>query len=374
MSHLSALSLGYFRNYEQLSLNLQPGLTALWGPNGAGKTNILEAISLLAPGRGLRRARLSDLTKINSDKSWAINTKLRTPHGEVGINTGADPSAPDTDRRLVLIENTKVPQHELAEQLSIVWLTPAQDRLWTDSPGARRRFLDQLVTALHPPHASHLSRYEEALAERNRLLKDGALDARWLASLEHILAAEGMAVASSRRELVNSLNAQLQNSKSDAFPSPELSLLGIESWLDEGPALLAEDRLREELAKNRALDTAAGMTTLGPHRSDLAAYHPAKSMPAALCSTGEQKALLVSLILAHAALIKEARNQPPILLLDEAAAHLDPDRRKALFSALLEGGGQAFLTGTEAALFRGLPQAFSCYEIGAGKAVETASI
>ncbi len=244
--------------------------------------------------------------------------------------------------------------------------------MWTDSPGTRRRFLDQLIIALHPAHAQHLSRYEEALAERNRLLKDGNLDARWLASLENILAAEGMAVASGRRELILELNDHLQNTKNDAFPSPELSLLGIESWLDEGPALLAEDRLREELAKNRALDTAAGMTTLGPPPLGSGRLPPRQIHARRPLLHRRAKSPSRKLDSRPRRLIKAARNQPPILLLDEAAAHLDPERRKALFLALLEGGGQAFLTGTESALFNGLPGAFSCYEIGAGKAVEKA--
>lgn len=373
MGFISSLTLTQFRSYPALSLDgLHTGLMVFTGPNGAGKTNILEALSLLAPGRGLRRAKLGELTHVNSAGPWAVTASWTTPTGDTLLATGADPAAPQAERRVVLIEGQKSSQQELAETLSLVWLTPAQDRLWTDTPGTRRRFFDQLVTALHPAHAGHLSRYEEALAERNRLLKDGVNDAGWLASLEHILATEGMAVAASRRELVHDLNAGLLSDDNRHFPAPLLGVLGVETWLDEGPALLAEDKLRAELARNRALDQAAGVTTLGPHRSDLTALYKAKNMPAALCSTGEQKALLISLILAHARLIRARRGQPPVLLLDEVAAHLDPERRKALFSALLAEGGQAFLTGADKALFDTLDSPNLCYEIGSGRAMKTA--
>jgi DNA replication and repair protein RecF len=362
---LSSLTLTAYRSYAGLALPLSSGLVAFSGPNGAGKTNILEAVSLLAPGRGLRRAKLSELSQIDASQPWAIRAVLSDG---MAVATGADPAFPEADRRVVLIEGQRSTQAELAEQLSVVWLTPAQDSLWRDSPGTRRRFFDQLVTALHPAHAAHLSRYEEALAERNRLLKDGLLDARWLASLEHILATEGMAVASGRHELVNALNATMHD---DAlFPQPHLSLTGVENWLDEGPALLAEDRLRDELARNRTLDTAAGLTTLGPHRSDLIALYPAKNMPAHLASTGEQKALLISLVLAHAELIRASTGRSPVLLLDEVAAHLDEERRNTLYSRLFSGGGQALLTGADPTLFSGLLGRVLCYKIASGQVRE----
>ena len=375
MTHLSALSLTSFRSYKSQRLGFARGLVVLTGENGAGKTNLLEAISLLAPGRGLRRAKLSEFQRQNGAAPWAVSAELQTSSGDLVIGTGADPSAAQpSDKRVVLVEGQRCPQHDLADYLAISWLTPAMDSLWRDSPGTRRRFLDRLVANLHPAHTGHLSRYEEAMAERNRLLKDGMRDDRWLSSLEHVMATEGMAVAASRRELLHDLAAQLAAPHADLFPRPFLALEGIENWLDDGPALMAEDRLRQALATNRALDASVAATTVGPHRTDLLATHPHKTMPAELCSTGEQKALLISLVLAHAALIGSARGQAPILLLDEVAAHLDETRRNALFSALHALGGQAFLTGADRALFNGLFGRVLCYEIASGQAHESALV
>lgn len=402
---LSSLTLTAFRSYESAQLEARPGLMVLTGINGAGKTNILEAISLLSPGRGLRRAKLGEVQKFGSTVPWAVTSTLQTRHGEQQIATGQDPNNPDTDRRIVLIDGNKVGQPELNEHLAVSWLTPSMDRLWTDSPGTRRRFLDRLTAALDPAHTTRLNRYEDALAERNKLLKDGRMDDAWLSSIEHTLATEGVAVMAARRELVAGLqstlhvNSPLSSSPplreregkfepspvntgeggehrepEGAFPAPVLMLEGIENWLADGKALEVEDRLRAELAKARRFDAATGITTLGPHRSDLAALHPEKDMPAQLCSTGEQKALLISLILGHAELIKNQRNQPPVLLLDEIGAHLDEGRRETLYNQLFLLGSQVWLTGADSSLFSPLFGRVMCYEIEAGRVRETAPV
>ncbi len=362
MASVSSLTLTAYRSYASARVEAAGKIIMLTGPNGAGKTNILEALSLLAPGRGLRKAKSAELQQAHNPLPWAVSARLED---ETHIGTGRDPNDPDSSRRVVLVDGRRCQQAELAEHLSILWITPAMDRLWSESPGGRRRLLDQLVTSLHPAHATHLSRYDDALAERNRLLKDGQLDDRWLGSVEHTLATEGVAVAAGRRELVRELRAALAHTQT-SFPLPDLSLEGIENWLNDAKALQVEDRLRAELAAARRLDAVTGMTHLGPHRSDLLAHYAAKNIPAALGSTGEQKGLLISLILAQAELIKTTRNQAPILLLDEVGAHLDEDRREALYNQLISLDSQVWLTGADKALFTPLLGRFLCYEIKPG--------
>ena len=372
MSRLHTLTLTSFRSYAQLRLDTGAEMILLTGANGAGKTNILEAISLLSPGRGLRGAKLAELQKFGDDQAWAVSADIGlSPDQTTTLGTGRDPAAEDSNRRIVMIEGQRTTPAALTEYLAVSWLTPAMDRLWADSPSSRRRFLDRLTSALDPAHATRLNRYDEALSERNRLLKDGRTDDKWLSSIEHVLATEGMAVAAARRELVQNLQSYIASTPSD-FPQPQLTIDGIENWLDDGPALLMEDKLREELAKARRFDGATGITSLGPHRSDLQASHPEKNMPAALCSTGEQKALLVSLVLAHAGLIRKARGHAPVLLLDEIAAHLDEKRRESLYNTLFSLQCQVWLSGADSALFNTLSGRILCYEIGAGFVRETA--
>lgn len=324
MASVSSLTLTAYRSYASARLDVAAQVVMLTGPNGAGKTNILEALSLLSPGRGLRKAKLPELQQFNSPLPWAVAAQLAN---DTHIGTGRDPNDPESTRRVVLVDGRKVQQAELAEHLSILWVTPAMDRLWTESPSARRRLLDQLVLTCDPTHATRVNRYEDALAERNRMLKDGRLDDKWLRSIEHTLATEGVAVAAARRELIRQLSVFLPEANyTSNFPTPMLSLDGIETWLDEAKALQVEDRLREELAQARKLDSITGITSLGPHRSDLLCHHAEKNVPAALGSTGEQKALLLRLILAQAELVKTTRKQAPILLLDEVGAHLDEPR------------------------------------------------
>ncbi len=352
------LTLTRFRGYESARLEPDHRPVALIGPNGAGKTNLLEAVSFLAPGRGLRGARLAEIERIGSPPGagWAVAATLDTPGGPVDIGTGREPNearkASDRDRRLVRIDGHPAKgQTALAEHVAVVWLTPPMDRLFLEGSSGRRRFLDRLVFGFDPAHAGRLSRYEHALRERARLLRDGRFDEGWLGGLEEQMAATGVAVAAARREVVQRLRAACARSVGP-FPGADLAVTGaVEDWLDDGPALAAEDRLRHALRDSRRPDSDSGGAATGPHKSDLSVRHAPKDMPAALCSTGEQKALLIAIVLANARLLAAERGAAPILLLDEVAAHLDPDRREALFGEILALGAQAWMTGTDESVF-----------------------
>lgn len=339
MASISRLTLTDFRSYASSSLEAGPGFVLLFGENGAGKTNLLEAVSMLAPGRGLRGAALSEMARQGGIGGWAVAVRL----GEADIGTGTLAAAPE--RRQVRVNGAPASVNSLSDWLSILWLTPAMDRLFTGSAGERRRFLDRLVLALEPAHAHHASRYEAAMRARNKLLADERWDEAWLASLEAAMAEHGAAIAEARARAVAALDERLANAPEDEFASATIAL---EGW--------SGGNLAASLSANRQRDGAAGRTTEGPHRQDLAVLHRAKQMPAARSSTGEQKALLLGLVLAHAELVVDRRGDPPLLLLDEVAAHLDPKRRSALF-ARLEGRGQVWMTATEAALFEGIGEA-----------------
>jgi DNA replication and repair protein RecF len=345
---LTRLTLTDFRSYASAAIEPGPGFVLLSGENGAGKTNLLEAVSLLTPGRGLRGAALSQMARQGADGAFTVAARL----GDSDIGTGTLPAAPE--RRQVRINGAPASVNSLGEWLAVLWLTPAMDRLFTGSAGDRRRFLDRLVLALEPGHAHHSARYEAAMRARTKLLGDENLtDPAWLAALEEAMAEHGAAVADARLRTVMSLEDRLSGAPDDAFARAQIELAG---W---GPADLAA-----ALRANRARDAAAGRATEGPHRQDLLVTHRAKAMPAALSSTGEQKALLLGLILAHAELVAERRGEPPLLLLDEVAAHLDPKRRAALFQRL-QGRGQVWMTATEAALFEGIAEA-SRYHVEPG--------
>jgi len=333
---VSRLTLTDFRSYASATIEPGPGFVLLFGENGAGKTNLLEAVSMLTPGRGLRGVALSDMARQGGDGAWAVAAKL----GEVDIGTGTQSSAPE--RRQVRVNGAAASVNSLSEWLSVLWLTPAMDRLFTGSASERRRFLDRLVLALEPAHAHHSSRYEAAMRSRNKLLAEDGWDESWLASLEAAMAEHGAQVADARARTATALEERLAHAPDDEFARAAIAL---EGW--------AGDELAPILGANRSRDAAAGRTTEGPHRQDLAVTHRAKRMPAAQSSTGEQKALLLGLVLAHADLVADRRGEPPLLLLDEVAAHLDPKRRAALF-ARLEGRGQVWMTATEAALFDGI--------------------
>jgi DNA replication and repair protein RecF len=336
---VSRLTLTDFRSYVSATIEPGAGFVLLYGENGAGKTNLLEAVSMLTPGRGLRGAALSEMARQGGGGAWAVAAKL----GEPDIGTGTLATAPE--RRQVRVNGAPASVNSLGEWLSVLWLTPAMDRLFTGSAGERRRFLDRLVLALEPGHAHHASRYEAAMRSRTKLLAGDAWDEAWLASLELAMADHGAELAAARTRTVAALDARLAAVPDDEFASAAIAL---EGWVGGDLAVT--------LKSNRSRDAAAGRATEGPHRQDLAVLHRAKQMAAAQSSTGEQKALLLGLVLAHSELVAERRGEPPILLLDEVAAHLDPKRRAALF-ARLEWRGQVWMTATEAALFEGIGEA-----------------
>lgn len=355
---VTRLTLTRFRGYEHARLEPDRRPVALIGPNGAGKTNLLEAVSFLAPGRGLRGARLAEVERIGSPpgSGWAVAATLETPHGPVDIGTGReavhDAASAGADRRVVRIDDHPVKgQTALAEHVAIVWLTPQMDRLFLEGSSGRRRFLDRLVFGFDPAHAGRLSRYEHALRERARLLRDGRFDDGWLSGLEDQMVTTGIAVAAARREVVQRLRSACARAVGP-FPGADLGVEGtVETWLNEGPALAAEDALRASLRASRRTDAETGGAAVGPHKSDLSVRHHAKDMPAGLCSTGEQKALLIAIVLANARLLAAERGAAPLLLLDEVAAHLDAERREALFGEILALGSQAWMTGTDAGVF-----------------------
>jgi DNA replication and repair protein RecF len=337
---ISRLVLTDFRNHAALTLSPGAGFVVLTGENGAGKTNILEAVSLLAPGRGLRRAALSAMVRQGGGGGFGVAATLP---GEVEIATGTLPSAPD--RRVVRVQGAAAAATALPEWLTVLWLTPATDRLFVEPAGERRRFLDRLVLALSPAHALHATRYEAAMRERNRLLGgERPADPDWLTALEARMAEHGAALDTARAETVALLAGRLATAPAGPFARAGLRL--------EGDGVEA-DAFAHALCLGRRRDAAAGRTLVGPHRADLAVTHLDKDQPAALASTGEQKALLIGIVLAHAELVAERTGRAPVLLLDEVAAHLDPRRRAALFDRLA-GRGQVWMTGTEPALFDAL--------------------
>ncbi len=346
---LTRLTLTDFRSYAAATLDPDPGFVVLTGDNGAGKTNVLEAVSLLAPGRGLRGSALGEMARKGGAGGFSVSAQL----GDIDLGTGTLASA--SERRIVRINGATASATALSEWLSIVWLTPAQDRLFSESAGERRRFLDRLVLALNPGHAHHATRYEAAMRQRNRLLAEDRADPDWLNALELAMGEHGTAIADARAALVTALANRIAAEPDSVLARAGLSLTG---W-DGGD-------LPRDLAAARPRDAAAGRTLTGPHRQDLAVIHLAKSQPAAQSSTGEQKALLLGIVLAHADLVAEAAGRRPILLLDEVAAHLDPRRRAALFDRLDAGGGQVWLTGTEPALFTETPTTATHYSVADG--------
>ena len=381
---LSRLMVTAFRNYARATLTLDQRPVVLTGPNGAGKTNLLEAVSFLAPGRGLRGAALADVSRraksgvAPKPEAWAVAADVMTPEGPRSVGTGRDPADAVTksssQRRLVKIDGTQARgQQQLSELVALVWLTPQMDGLFRDSASGRRRFLDRLVYGFDPAHAGRVRAYEHALRERARLLKTGDADPAWLSALEETLAGKAVAISAARRELVQRLTAAHSTGRQlgpveAVFPHATLALSGeIEAWLEELPALAVEERLRASLANGRSADGESGGAAVGPHRSDLLVEHLEKGLPAALCSTGEQKALLISLVLAHARLIGALRGVTPLLLLDEVVAHLDALRRRALFETILELTAQAWMTGTDSEIFEELGDAAQFHSVRAGQ-------
>ena len=348
------LRLTDFRNYAALALDVGPGPIVLTGPNGAGKTNLVEAVSLLTAGQGLRRAAYAELTRIGA-QTWAVAGTVRTPSGPVTIGTGIESQeASARSGRVVRVDGqTRSGSGTLAGEIDIFWLTPAMDGLFTGPAGERRRFLDRLIPSFDPGYRTRLGQFERAMQQRNRLLADNVREDARFAGLERIMAETGVAIAATRAtavaELAATIAARREAAPQSPFPWADLAIAGkLETDLAHSPAVDVEDAYAATLRRLRERDRAAGRTLEGPHRADLIVGHGPKSMPAAVCSTGEQKALLVGLVLAHADHVRHHRDgRAPILLLDEIAAHLDPQRRAALFDEIVALEGQTWMTGTD---------------------------
>jgi DNA replication and repair protein RecF len=368
------LTLTNFRSYRAAQVPLdRAGPVVLTGANGAGKTNLIEAISLLAPGRGLRRATMDELAFSEGDGSWAVSAEIEGMLGLATLGTGIDAPTDEnasTTRRCRIDREPVSSATAFAEHLRVVWLTPAMDPLFNGPASERRRFLDRLVLAVDAQHASRVSALERSLRSRNRLLEEQHSDSHWLDAVEHETAEVAVAVAAARAETVNRLSGALNAARDQApeFPFAEIALDGwMERLLAEHSAIAVEDRYRALLKDSRARDAAAGRTLDGPHLSDLAVTHAGKGIPAADASTGEQKALLIRLVLAHAWLIKEMTGFAPLLLLDEVVAHLDPGRRAALYDALTALGAQVFMTGADPAAFGDIIGRAQVFVVRAGK-------
>jgi DNA replication and repair protein RecF len=366
------LTLSNFRNYR--SASVAPGearTIVLCGPNGAGKTNLIEAISFLAPGRGLRRATLDEVAFQEGDGSWAVAAEVEGALGLTTLGTGAEGSVDEDTpvQRKYRIDREPVGSAAaFADHLRVVWLTPAMDQLFVGAPSERRRFLDRLALAVDAEHASRVNALEKALRSRNRLLSESRPDTHWLDAVEHETAELAVAVASLRVETVGRLQRVLDSRRDADFPPAELALEGwMERLLATHPAVDVEERYRALLRESRGRDAAAGRTLDGPHVTDLAVTYVRKNIAAGAASTGEQKALLIGLVLAHARLITEMTGSAPVLLLDEIVAHLDPGRRGALHGELAELGAQVWMTGADPALFAEIAARATMLEIRAGQ-------
>ncbi|MDE4133214.1 DNA replication/repair protein RecF [Phaeobacter sp. QD34_3] len=366
MLALTELTMSHFRSHLRAELHLDGRPVALFGPNGAGKTNILEAVSLFSPGRGLRRASAAEMTRRPEALGWKLKAVLRAPDQAYEVETWSEGG----NARQVRIDNKASNQIVLGQICRVVWLIPAMDRLWIEAAEGRRRFLDRIVLSFDPGHAEATLSYEKAMRERNRLLKDQNRDPAWYKVLERQMAEAGHRINAARIAAVGLLQ-EAQGQAETAFPVAELELIQSEGSMPD-----TEDDLREALAESRFRDLAAGRTLVGPHRTDLIGTYAAKGVPARDCSTGEQKALLVSLILANARALSAREGAPPIVLLDEVAAHLDAARRAALYDEICALGAQAWMTGTEAELFAEMDaraQMFEITDTGDGSVIESRS-
>jgi DNA replication and repair protein RecF len=365
------LTLHNFRNYHAASLDAEARTIVLVGPNGAGKTNLIEAISFLAPGRGLRRATLDEVAFNEGDGSWAVAAEIEGALGLATLGTGIERSNNDdaTSQRKSRIDREPVPSAAaFADHLRVIWLVPAMDTLFTGAPSERRRFLDRLVLAVDAEHAGRVNALERSLRSRNRLLEEPRPDTHWLDAVEHETAELAVAVAGLRVETVRRLDGVLTSRNNAPFPPAQIALDGwLEQLIPLHPASEIEARYREVLRDTRGRDAAAGRTLDGPHLTDLKVVYAAKEIAAADASTGEQKALLIGLVLAHARLLREMTGTAPVLLLDEVVAHLDPARRAALHGELTDLDAQVWMTGADPALFHGMTANAAVVEVRAGR-------
>ncbi|WP_421861902.1 DNA replication/repair protein RecF [Parvibaculum sp.] len=351
---LSRLVVTDFRSYARAELALDGRPVVLTGDNGAGKTNLLEAVSLLSPGRGLRGVPYAEIARDSGAGGWAVAATLETEDGAVRVGTGIEPGVETARSRQVRVDGEQAGPSALAELVSVVWLTPAMDRLFVEGTSERRRFLDRLVMGFDPAHGTRAGAYDRALRERNKLLADDVFDDAWLSGLEGQMAEHGVALAAARVEMLARLRGALEAAQDGPFPRALVAIEGsLEAAVLSEAAVDVEDAFCARLKEMRGRDAAAGRALEGPHRSDLLVRHAAKDREARLCSTGEQKALLIGMVLANARLLA-ARGRPPLLLLDEIAAHLDEERRAALFDEIVGLNLQAFMTGTDPSLFQSL--------------------
>ncbi|MEP2828641.1 DNA replication/repair protein RecF [Parvibaculum sp.] len=351
---LSRLVVTDFRSYARAELALDGRPVVLTGDNGAGKTNLLEAVSLLSPGRGLRGVPYAEIARDSGAGGWAVAATLETEDGAVRVGTGIEPGVETARSRQVRVDGEQAGPSALAELVSVVWLTPAMDRLFVEGTSERRRFLDRLVMGFDPAHGTRAGAYDRALRERNKLLADDVFDDAWLSGLEGQMAEHGVALAAARVEMLARLRGALEAAQDGPFPRALVAIEGsLEAAVLSEAAVDVEDAFCARLKEMRGRDAAAGRALDGPHRSDLLVRHAAKDREARLCSTGEQKALLIGMVLANARLLA-ARGRPPLLLLDEIAAHLDEERRAALFDEIVGLNLQAFMTGTDPSLFQSL--------------------
>jgi DNA replication and repair protein RecF len=366
------LVLADFRSYAALDLRLEAGLIVLAGENGAGKTNLIEAISLLAPGRGLRRAELAECARIGGAGTFAISVDVATKDGIIQLGTGTEPQNEGAMLRRYRLNREPIASiRRFADSVRVVWLTPAMDGLFAGPASERRRFLDRLVLALDAEHGGRVNALERALRNRNRILEERGANDRWLDAAEREVAELGVAVAAARQQAIAHLAVVIAATKDSPFPFAELSVKGeIEDLIAGRPALEAEEIYRRLLRDNRVRDAAAGRTLIGPHTSDLLVHHGVKQAEAARSSTGEQKALLVGLVLAHARLVADLSGIAPFILLDEVAAHLDAARRASLYERLLALDSQVFLTGADRAVFAALEGRATVLKVVPGKVLE----
>jgi DNA replication and repair protein RecF len=371
-SRIHRLSLTHFRNYRTASLEARGDVVVLVGPNGAGKTNCIEAISFLSPGRGLRRATLDDVADIQGDGSWAVSAEIEGALGLATLGTGIDPpgaEAAAVSRRCRIDREPVGSATAFGDHLRMVWLTPAMDGLFTGAASERRRFFDRLVLAIDGEHSARVSALDRSLRSRNRLLEVRNFDDHWCDAIERETAELAVAVAAMRGQTLTRLIAMLRTrGAQSAFPSADIMLDGwMENALMNETATAVEDRYREILRQRRARDAAAGRTLDGPHLTDLQVIYAPKNMPARDASTGEQKALLIGLVLAHANLVSEMTGITPLLLLDEVVAHLDPSRRAALFAELAKLGAQVWMTGADPAAFTDIGASGEIFDVENGR-------